>query len=39
MKYLFNNLEVIQATIAQEQKGKLSSKNRLDQQQQDYLEY
>jgi hypothetical protein len=33
MKYLFNNLEVIQAAIAQEQKGELSSKNRLDQQQ------
>lgn len=38
MKYLFNNLEVIQAATAQEQKGELSSKNRLDLQKQDCLD-
>ncbi len=39
MKYLFNNLEVIQAAIAQEQTGELSSKNRGDLQKQDCLDY
>ncbi len=32
MKYLFNNIELIQAAIAKEQKGELSSNNRLDLQ-------